>query len=167
MAHPPELKDKLRRAYVHDRLSLEAAAERLEIGVATARRWKGAAEAGGDDWERARAAISISSAGAANIANMLISDYLPLHQAVIEGLRNDDKTPALEKAEALSRLADAATKTMAALAKATPALNKQAVAGEVLELLAKFIGDRHPDMLAPFANVLAPFSTFLSKELGR
>ena len=165
MAHPPELKSALRRAYVHDRLSLEAAAERLDIGIATARRWKSAAEAEGDDWERARAAISISSAGAANIAQMLISDYLPLHQAVIEGLRNDDQTPALVKAEALSRLADA--KTMGALAKATPALNKQAVAGEVLELLAKFISDRHPDMLAPFVDVLGPFSTFLSKELGR
>lgn len=165
MAHPPELKSALRRAYVHDRLSLEAAAERLDIGVATARRWKSGAEAEGDDWERARAAISISSAGAANIAQMLISDYLPLHQAVIEGLRNDDQTPALVKAEALSRLADAATKTMGALAKATPALNKQAVAGEVLELFARYIGDRYPDLLPAFVDALSPFAAFLAKEL--
>jgi transposase-like protein len=166
MAHPPELKAALRRAYVHDRLSLEAAADRLEIGVATARRWKAAAENEGDDWERARAAISISSAGASNIAQMLISDYLPLHQAVIEGLK-DSEAPALEKAEALSRLADAATKTMAALAKATPALNKQAVAGEVLDLLTRFIGDRSPDLLPAFIDALSPFTVFLAKELGR
>lgn len=167
MAHPPELKSALRRAYVHDRLSLEAAADRLEIGVATARRWKAAAENEGDDWERARAAISISSAGAANIAQMLISDYLPLHQAVIEGIKNDSTISPLDKAEAVSRLADAATKTMASLAKATPALNKQAVAGEVLELMTKFIDDRYPALLPAFIEVLSTFSVFLAKERGQ
>ena len=48
MAHPQETRDKLRKAFVFDQLSLEIAALQAGIGFGTARRWKADAKANGD-----------------------------------------------------------------------------------------------------------------------
>ncbi len=49
MAHSPETKRALRSAYVHQSLTLEIAAERSDISLGTATRWKREAKAEGDD----------------------------------------------------------------------------------------------------------------------
>lgn len=166
MAHPPEAASKLRAAYVYDRLSLEAAADRVGISAATARRWKSRAEAEGDDWERARSAARLAGDGAQTIAQMILEDYLLLHQATVEGIKGDPMLPPIQKAETLSRLADAWTKTMAAVGKASPELSRLAVATDVLQRLAKHVGEQHPHLAEALLEVLEPFAADLAKAYG-
>lgn len=166
MAKPPETRFELRRLYVYDRLSLEAAADRLGIGTATARRWRTTAEQEGDDWDRARSAARMASDGMQNVAQMILDDYLTLHQAVIEQVKGDSKIEPLAKAEVLSRLADAFTKTMSAVSKASPQLSRLAVATDVLKRLAAYVRDTTPEAGAILLDVLEPFAAELAAEYG-
>ena len=118
MAHGPEITAKVRAAYVYDRKSLDTIADQFGIGVATVRRWKAKAETDGDDWERARSAARMAGDGTQLIAQMILDDYLQLHQATVESVKSAAELPPLTKAMTLSRLADAFTKTMAILAVA-------------------------------------------------
>ena len=167
MARPPEQRQELRRAYVYDRLPLEAAADKAGIPLGTARRWKADAENAGDDWEKARAAASLSATGANTVAQMVLADFLTLHGAVVDELRNAPDVPALAKAEALSRLADAFTKTMAAVAKAAPDLGRFAVATELLADYARFVRDRFPDLEKAVIETLEPFGVCIAEKYGK
>jgi phage gpG-like protein len=51
------------------------------------------------------------------IAQIVLADFLVLHQATMEQLKDAGDVAPLEKAEAISRLSDAFHKTMAAVAK--------------------------------------------------
>lgn len=166
MAHGEDVKTTLRAAYIFDRLPLEAAAEKVGVPLGTARRWKGLAAAQGDDWDKARAAAGLTSAGTGLIAQMILTDFLSLHQATMEQLRSEVDTPAIVKAEAISRLTDAFHKTMSAVAKAAPDLGRYAVATELLQLLAIFVRDRFPQHGAAFAEVLEPFAAHVGDKYG-
>lgn len=165
MAHGQDVRAKLRGAYIFDRLSLEAAADRVEVPVSTARKWKSLAAAQGDDWDKARAAAGLTSAGTALIAQMVLTDFLSLHQATMEQLRGAE-VPALAKAEAISRLTDAFHKTMSAVAKAAPDLGRYAVATELLQDLAVFVRDRFPQHGAAVAEILEPFAAHVAEKYG-
>lgn len=166
MAHPPETRQRLRALYVHERLGLETAADRAGVPLGTARRWKAQAEAEGDDWERARAAASLGAAGAGAIAQIVLQDFLALHQAVVEEVKSAPPALALAKAEAMSRLADAFTKTMSAVAKAAPDLGRYAVAVELLQDFARFVHERYPQHAPALAEVLEPFGLDVAQRYG-
>lgn len=158
MAHPPELRDAVRRSYIGDRLPLEAAAEKHGIPAATARKWKSVAAAIGDDWDKARAATALTAAGTNTVAQLVLHDFLILHQATVDALRTEEGMSALEKAEAMSRLADAFTKTMSAVAKAAPDLGRFAVATELMQDLASFVAASFPQHIGILAEILEPFA---------
>ncbi|WP_431282712.1 DUF1804 family protein [Humitalea sp. 24SJ18S-53] len=164
MAHPPETTAKLRAAYVYDRLGLDAASDRAGISIATARRWKREAEQAGDDWDRARSAARLSGDGNQLITQMILDDYLTLHQATIEGVKADAKITPLVKAEIMSRLADAFTKTMAAVAKASPQMNRLGVATDVIQRLSRYAAEVHPHHASALLEVLEPFTVELARE---
>jgi putative DNA-binding protein len=68
MAHPKEIREKLRRLYVSDGQTLEIAAMMCEIPTATARSWKRAAKETGDDWDKVRAAYTLAGGGIEDLA---------------------------------------------------------------------------------------------------
>lgn len=166
MAHPPEIRTKIRAAYVHDRLPLETAAEKHGISYATARRWKSDAENEGDDWERARSAARLAGDGMLNVAQMMLEDYLALHQSTVDAVKSSDEIGPLAKAEVLSRLADAFTKTMSAVGKVSPELSRLSVATDVIQRFAKFVMEDRPDLAEGLLEVLEPFAVELAKEYG-
>jgi transposase-like protein len=166
MAHPPELRAKVRASYVHDRLPLETAAEKHGIGYATARRWKSEAENDGDDWERARSAARLSGDGIRNVAQLMLEDYLTLHQATVDAVKSADNIGPLAKAEVLSRLADAFTKTMSAVGKASPELSRLAIATDVIQRLAEYTEADFPQHIAAIVEIIEPFAAELAKEFG-
>lgn len=166
MAHAPEKKAAIRSRYVFDRLSIEVAAEREGVPVSTARKWKMAAEASGDDWEKARAAASLSTTGTQTIAQLVLVDYLALHQSTVEGIKTDGAIPAIQRAEALSRLADAFQKTMSAVAKAAPELGQYAVASEILQMQAVFVRENYPQHIDAFLEILEPFGLDVARKYG-
>ncbi|MEW5727734.1 MAG: DUF1804 family protein [Pseudomonadota bacterium] len=166
MAHAPETREAVRRSYVSERLSLEAAAARHGVPFGTVRKWKAADEARGDDWDRSRAAAALSSTGAATVAQLVLHDFLLLHEATVEALKADQNLPALQKAEAMSRLADAFTKTMSAVAKAAPELGRFAVATELLADLASYVAEHFPEHQPALAEIFEPFGAFIAKKYG-
>lgn len=165
MAHPPETRQAVRRAYVYDRLDLEAAAARHEVGYATARRWKTQAAASGDDWDKARAATSLSAGSANTVAQLVLADFMANYQATMEDLRSAE-VPAMDKAEALSKMADAFTKTMSAVSKAAPEMARFAVASELVKDLATFTREQHPEHLDAVMDLLEPFGVYVAKKYG-
>jgi transposase-like protein len=166
MARPPEDRVRLRALYVHQRMPLEAAAEQVGISYGTARRWKSEAETGGDDWERARTAARMSGQNADQLSAGILEDYLLLHAATMEAVKADDGMAALDKAECISRLADAFTKVMSALAKSGPKLNRLAVATDVITKMAAWVATKRPDLAPAMAEVLEPFAADLARVYG-
>jgi hypothetical protein len=166
MAHGPEVRAALRAAYIYEMQGLEAAAQRLDISFASASRWKRESKEAGDDWDKARAAARLAGQGADNVTREVLEDFVILFQSTITQLKTDPDVPALDKAEALSRLSDAYYKTMRATAANNPKLNKLAVAMEVLQLLVKFIRDDHPQHIESLLDVLEGFGAKVTEVFG-
>ena len=166
MAHSPELRQAVRTAYVHDRLSLEAAAEAGGVPHSTARTWKARARAEGDDWDSARNAARLAEGGLGDLTRLVIGDFARLFQATMEGLKNYQGDP-VDAAQALTRLADSYVKMVGAAGRAEPGVTRQGMALEVLRLLSDFIRRQYPQHLATFAGILEPFGAHLQTELKR
>jgi hypothetical protein len=165
MAHDGETRRSVRVAYVQG-LPLEAAAERFGIPFRTASRWKAAAKAAGDDWDRARASNRIAGEGIEKFVQTILEDYLPLHQATMEAIRTDTELPPLKKAEAVSRLADAFHKTVHAAGEASPEISKLAVVHDVLHKLSKFVVEKYPTHGPAFVEILEPFALEAARIYG-
>lgn len=164
--HAPEKRAIVRAAYVYQRQSLPSACETADVPLPTARRWKSEAEAEGDDWDKARSIASMAETGRSTIVQSVIEDYLSLHQATIQQLKDAANLSPLAKAEALSRLADAFTKTMGAAGRASPDLSRLAVATDVLRRLTEFVGKQKPQFAEVLLDVLEPFAAELAKSYG-
>lgn len=165
MAYSHEVREAVRNAYVHDRLPLEAAAERVGVSYSAAQAWKRKAKEEGQCWDKARAAARMSSGGLGDLTTQLLEDFAILFQTTVEQIRDADADP-LKKAEAISRLSDAYTKTMRAATKGAPEIGRLAMALEVLDLLAKFVRTNHPEHAEALINVLEPFGATLAKIYG-
>ena len=166
MAHPPETRDALRRAYVFDRLSLEVAALKLGIPVGTATRWKRDARDNGDDWDKQRAAQLLAGGSIEDIARMALAGLVTQYQATIEALNTDSSLDAATKVQLLASLADAYNKTVSASKRVLPETSELATAMEVVQQLAGFIRQRYPRHGQAFAEILEPFGEEVSKRYG-
>ena len=165
MAHRAETRDAVRRYYVHERLPLRAAADKAGVSYHTARQWKQKARDCGDDWDKARVASRMVAGGLGDITPQVLEDFILLFQATVEQIKDGD-IPAIQKAEAISRLSDAYTKTMKAAGGGDQKIAKLAVALQVLEELAKYIRDQYPEHLETFALILEPFGARVSEVFG-
>nr|DAN84217.1 MAG TPA: Protein of unknown function (DUF1804) [Caudoviricetes sp.] len=166
MAHPKEIREKLRRLYVSDGQTLEIAAMMCEIPTATARSWKRAAKETGDDWDKVRAAYTLAGGGIEDLSRSLLAGFLVQYQSTMTMLQDtsvEDLMPS-ERAKLLASLSDAFTKTVAANKRVLPEVQESAVAIKVIEKLFAYIADQHPDMLAAFDTVLQGFQTVIEKE---
>jgi hypothetical protein len=166
MAHDESARRAVRAAYVHEALPLEAAAEKHHIPVSTARRWKRAAKADGDDWDKARAAARMAGSGMQQVAGAVVEDFILLFQTTLDALKASEGIHPMEKAEAISRLSDAFSKTVKASGMADPALSRLSLSMEVLEALGGFINERFPQHGPAFLEILEPFGVELAKRYG-
>lgn len=165
MAHDGEIRRSVRAAYVQG-LPLEAAAERHGIPHRTATRWKSQAKEAGDDWDKARAANRIAGEGIEKFVQTILEEYLPLHQATMEAIRADKNLPALKKAEAVSRLADAFHKTVHAAGEASPEISRLSVVHDVLHKLSRFVVEKYPAHGPAFVEILEPFALEAARIYG-
>ncbi len=168
MAHPPEKRSQLRSLYIHKGMGLEHAAQRLVVSPRTASRWKQDAMDEGDDWDKARAAHHLAGEGAEAVARAVLEDFLGLFKTVMDEVKGDKgtKLKPIEKAEAISRLADAYTKTTRAIQRSAPELNRLAVASEVLQHLARYVREKAPQHAPALLEVLEPFGEELVRLYG-
>ncbi|RQY36518.1 DUF1804 family protein [Burkholderia stagnalis] len=165
MAYPKEVRDKVRRAFVFDRLSLEVAALKSGVNSSTARRWKDDARAAGDDWDKAQAAQLIAGGGIEGAARQMLAGLVTQYQATMDELDGAEMKPA-DKVALLASLADAYNKTINASKRILPETNELAIAMGVVQRLAAFIKERHPEHVGAFADVLGPFGDELAIAYG-
>ena len=163
MAHDPAVRAKARLAYLSG-LSMEEAADKAGVSVNTVRRWRGAAEKGGDDWDRARAANRLAGQGRDGVVREILEAFLLAHQRAIEQVRDDAGMDPVARTEALASLSTALSKTMAALTRATPTLTRLGVAMELLNRLARFVDERFPRHRSALVEILEPFGAEIIRE---
>lgn len=164
MAHDQATKDKLRRLYVFERLSLEIAAGQCGVSFATARRWKDKAETVGDNWEKLRAAHTMAGKDLEDIARQLLTDLVLQFKATMDALARED-IPTSERVTLLTSLSDSYNKAISANKKLLPETSRLAVALEVLEKFAAWLKTKRPELLGAFLDELEPFGAMLEKEL--
>lgn len=166
MAHSTETRNAVRSSFVYDRLPLEAAAKQHNVSYNTARGWKKKAKIDGDDWDKARSASRLAAGGLGDITSQILEDFALLFQATVLEIK-DGSFDGLQKAEALSRLSDAYTKTMKAAAGGDPKIAKLAIALETVQLLAQHIKNHHPAMLEQFTVILEQFGVKVNEAFAK
>lgn len=166
MAHGQEVRDRLRRAYVFNGLSLEVAAAQCGVSFGTARRWKADAAEDGDDWDKLRAAHTLAGGGLEDVARAVLTGLVVQYQATIESVQSAEDISPADKVQMLASLADAFNKTVVASRKVLPETSQLATALDVLQRLGTFIQERYPQHLMAFTEVLEPFGATLEKTLG-
>lgn len=166
MAHPTEKRTQLRGLYVYKRLPMEAACGAMSLPLATGRRWKREAGTKGDDWDNARSAVALGDDQFRDMSRRLLEDYLVQHQAIMDQLRADKDTPAIDKARALSMLSDSLTKTLASMKRVMPEVNRHAIALDTLQRVATFTQQRFPQHVTALIELLEPFGEELARAYG-
>lgn len=166
MAHAQETVNALRAAYIYDRLPLESAAAKVGVPAGTATRWKRAAKARGEDWDKLRAAILLAGEGVEAIARQALADYVTQHQAVMEMIATTPDLVAVQKVNLLASLADSFAKTVAASRRVLPETDELAVSLRVLNDLADFAKSHHPHCAAAMLEIIEPFGVVLVKKYG-
>jgi len=166
MAHAPETRDKVRRLYVFDRIGLEVAALQCGVSMSTASRWKREALEDGDDWDKLRAAAILAGDGIESIARAALTGFLTQFQTTMDTLNANADMPAEKKVQMLASLADSFNKTVAASRKVLPETSQLATAMDVVQRLAGFIREHHPQHAKVFVDVLEPFGQELAKTYG-
>lgn len=169
MAYPKETRDRVRRAYVFDGLSLDLAAIKCGVACPTAQRWKTAAKQTGDDWDKVRAAHTLAGGGLDELGRGMITSLLVQFQTTMDELQSSDTEDALKPADRVKLLVsmtDALNKTVASSKRLLPETNQLATALEVIQLLTKFITERFPQHVQAFADVLEPFGAELEAKYG-
>lgn len=167
MAHTPEVQQAARNAYVYKRLTIELIAAQLKVSPPTLRKWRAAAKASGDDWDTARTAASLSGESSMDMSRHVIEEFLQIHGAVMRDLKAAKDVAPLDKVKALASLSDAYTKTMSAFRRSTPALNRYAVALEVMKMMTKYVRQHAPAQAQELEAVLQPFSKKLAQHYNR
>jgi len=155
-----------RKLYVQDALPLSVICARLNVTERTVSRWKTADAANGDDWDKARIAKSVSKERIEKTTQESLEAFLVYHSEVLEELKTKTDIHVLEKVAAITSLADAYTKHLRACSITAPTLNQLAIAGDVIQKLAAFVAEKHPEAAPLLLSVLEPFGAELAKTYG-
>ncbi|STZ63916.1 Protein of uncharacterised function (DUF1804) [Moraxella lacunata] len=165
MAYSQDDKDKVRKAYIFDKLPLDKCASLHGISYATVQRWKTQARARGDDWDKVKSAQTLAGGEIEDVARQILTDFILLFQNLSGEIKSDTDTPPIEKAKILASLSDSYNKTIGANRKLMPVTDRLAVAMTVMELLGEYIKEHKPEAMAVFVEILVPFGELLDREL--
>ena len=166
MAHGEDTRRAVRAAFVFDQLSLELAAIKAEVPVATARRWIREARAAGDDWERARSAQMIAGGGLEEVVRQTLAVVVQQVQATVELIQQAPDMDPATKVQMLASLADAYNKIISASKRSMPQTDKLGVAMDTLKRLTEYARSRYPGNLANLAEMLEGFGEEVVKAYG-
>lgn len=161
MAHPQEIRDKLRGLYIEG-LPLTGAALSLQVSYDTAREWKKLAKKRGDDWDTARAAYSISDAGIDALNQQLVESFARQSLTTMREL-DSAAIPAADKVALQASLADAYAKFSKAFSRINPQFSGLAISLDALKLIVDYL--RQNDAAA--LRALHPHIDQIGGLLGR
>lgn len=166
MAHPDDTRRAVRAGYVFDQLGLEVAALKVDVPIATARRWKAEAKKAGDDWDKARSAQLIAGGGIEDVVRQTLAVVVQQVQATVESIQTAEDMPPADKVQMLASLADAYNKLMAASKRLMPETDKLAVAMDVIQRFGEYVAKRKPALAGEFVELIEPFGDEVVKAYG-
>jgi transposase len=166
MAKSADVRAQVRKHYVFDRLSLEQASKLADVAYTTAKRWRAAAAAEGDDWDKVRNASTLAGGNVEQLAQQILTEMLIQFNAVLELIKADADMPATTRVELLTSLMDNIHKSMAAMKKFLPEANSLAIGMTVIRGLAEFVQERFPQHGSILVEILEPFGDVLPKILA-
>jgi len=76
VAYSQDDKDKVRKAYIFDKLPLDKCASLHGISYATVQRWKNQARARGDDWDKVKSAQTLVGGEIEDVARELLTELI-------------------------------------------------------------------------------------------
>lgn len=164
MAYTQEDKDKVRKAYIFDKLPLDKVVSLHGISYATVQRWKKQAFDNGDDWDKVKSAQTLAGGEIEDVARQILTDFILLFQNLSGEIKSDTNTSPIEKAKILASLSDSYNKTIGANRKLMPVTDKLAIAMTVMEMLGAYIQKTKPEAMPIFVEILVPFGEVLSRE---
>lgn len=161
MSAESDKRRKARSDYVYRRMAGATIAASLNISQATFGRWKKAAKADGDDWDRARSASIIAGEGIETVVSSVVEDFMIMAQSLLEEIKTGDLTMD-QKVKHLVSLADAMTKMTASAGKLAPKISELGVAQDVMRHLMDFVRQYFPQHAAAILEIIEPFGERLT-----
>ncbi|BEV15816.1 DUF1804 family protein [Herbaspirillum sp. DW155] len=165
MAHPPEVRDRVRRLYVEG-MPLNGAALTCGVNYETARQWKAHAKSKGDDWDTARTAYRVSDQGLDDLNKQLVEDFA--RQVITTTRELETATmPASDKAQLLAQLADAYAKFSKSFGRLNPQFSGLSVALDTLKIIADHLRVSDPAALKLLHPHLEEVGAIVGQRYGR
>jgi hypothetical protein len=157
-------REKARDLYAQEYLPAGAIAARLGVAERTVARWKQEDAAAGADWGDARRDAERTRRAQDAAAHDYLGDFLCFQRKVLAELKDSADMTAAEKTRAIASLSDSFSKTSNACAKAAPQTTRLAAALDVLQRLARFVGEAYPDAGPALAEAIEAFAADLAQE---
>ena len=152
MAHSPEIRARLRAAYIGG-LPLEHAADQVGIPPGTARNWYRAARDAGDDWDKFRAAsLIVAGGGIEQALGRIIAAGLMRCESLLE--KTADAEDPFEGVKAMATLGDTIAKLRAAAKSFMPDVSAEAITLESIKALIAFTAEVAPARGIVLAEIL-------------
>lgn len=171
MAHPPEIRHKLRAAYIGG-LPLDQAAQKIGVPPGTARNWYREARDSGDDWDKFQAASLVVAGGGIEAAlGRVIAAGLVRCEALLEktASEHDPECPPEDPAadvKTLAVLANTVAKLRAASKTMMPQADRLGVAMAVLKMMHEHLKQTSPHLGDAFAEALEPIGREIARIYG-
>ena len=163
MAHSPDIKVKLRAAYIGG-LPLEAAAEKIGVPLPTARNWYRADKKAGDDWDAfQKASMIVSGGGVEQALGRIIAAALLRCETLEASISGMD--PA-ESVKAMATLGDTVAKLSAAAKQFMPEATARAIGVDTIKSLAVWAGEVAPAQGMVLAALLDGFAAAKKMQIA-
>lgn len=153
MAWSKQHRMEVRTLYVSEGLPPQEIARKTGIPVSTICRWRQLAKRDGDDWDRARFQVCLSSEHIEGLNRQILGRYLDMLTATVESIHAADMDP-MECTKALSSLADSYNKMTGAIKRTNPEVAVADVAVQVLAIVHEVLSQRAPDLQDRLADCL-------------
>ena len=133
----------------------------------TAHRWKKAAAAAGDDWEKLKEVYVMTAGGLEDVSRYVLMSFMVQHRSVMDELTTNPDIPPVVRVDKIVSLADAFNKMTAASRRVLPEISRLVVAVDVVERLAGYVELNHPDLIVPFSEMLEGFGREIEALYGK
>lgn len=162
MSSRDEICRKARSDYIYRRMMLSTIAAAYGVAQSTVGRWKKAAKAAGDDWDKARTAHVIAGEGVEVVVSSVVEDFMIQAQAILDEIRDGEHTTN-EKVDMLVAISDAMTKMAASAKRFAPKVSELGVAQDVMAKLLDFVRSEFPHHAQAILEIIEPFGERLSE----
>lgn len=164
-----ELLEKVRFAYVKERIGLKTVAKLYDLPLHMVRFWKKRAKALGDDWDKAKENLKmLSNDGEKKIeelAKELLENISEEVEFTMKKLRNEEGLDAKTKTSIISDLTQSFSRAVGATKNLIATTSEFATAIKVLGLFAQHLEKNAPDLLPDFSTHLETFAKDLELKL--